>query len=149
MAAKLSDTQAQILSAAAQHEAQLAKAPQGLPAAARNAVFRSMLKSGLLEQVAAPDEYRGLVWRQEEDGTAMVLRVIEAGLRAIGEEAASNPAAGAPVPSVAAAKVPVQRSSLRDAAAAVLAGWDATGAGHAGCRSPATSARRWSACSAS
>jgi hypothetical protein len=57
-----SDTQTQILIAAAEHEAQLAKVPQGLPAAARNAVFRSMLKSGLLEEVAAPAEYRGLAW---------------------------------------------------------------------------------------
>jgi hypothetical protein len=127
----LSGTQAQILSTAAQHAAYLAKAPQGLPAAARNAVFRSMLKSGLLEEVSAPAEYHNLAWRQEEDGTAMVLRVIEAGLRAIGEEATSNPAAGAPVSPVAAAKVPVQRSSLRDAAA-VLAAWDAAGSGQAG-----------------
>jgi hypothetical protein len=60
MTTKLSDTQAKILTAAGEHEAQLVKAPQGLPAAARNAVLRSMLKSGLLEEVAAPDEYRGL-----------------------------------------------------------------------------------------
>jgi hypothetical protein len=38
----LSDTQRQILAAAAQHDARLATAPGGLPAAARNAVFRSI-----------------------------------------------------------------------------------------------------------
>jgi hypothetical protein len=87
MTTKLSDTQAQILSATAQHEAQLAKAPQGLPAAARNAVFRSMLKGGLLEEMVAPDEHRGVSWRQAEDGAPIVLRLPELGLDAIGAEA--------------------------------------------------------------
>jgi hypothetical protein len=42
---KLSDTQRVILSAAAQHEMGLARAPKTLPAAARNAVFRSLIKN--------------------------------------------------------------------------------------------------------
>ena len=61
----ISDTQMQILTTAAQHEARLAKAPPGLPAGARNTVFRSMLKNGLLAEVAVPQEHVGLGWRQD------------------------------------------------------------------------------------
>ncbi|GGC66644.1 hypothetical protein GCM10011504_50790 [Siccirubricoccus deserti] len=71
----LSDTQRQILTAATQHEARLATAPRGLPAAARNAVFRSMLKHGLLTEVPAPTEYVGLGWRQDEAGAWIALRL--------------------------------------------------------------------------
>jgi hypothetical protein len=83
----LSDTQRQILAAAAQHDARLTIAPSGLPAAARNAVFRSMLKHGLLAEVPSPPEYVGLGWRQDEAGAWIVLRITNAGLRAIGENA--------------------------------------------------------------
>ena len=81
---KLSETQSLILSQASRHEALLAVAPKTLPAAARQAVFRSMLKNGLLEELAAPVEYRGLGWRQDEDMTWVVLRITDDGLRAIG-----------------------------------------------------------------
>ena len=89
---KLSDTQAIILSHASQHEALLAVAPKTLPAAARQAVFRSMLKNGLLEELPAPAEYCGLGWRQDEDGGWIALRITADGLRAIGggEEAPSD-----------------------------------------------------------
>jgi len=40
----------------AQHLERFATAPKALPAAARNAVFRSMLKNGLLARCAAPRE---------------------------------------------------------------------------------------------
>ena len=56
-----SDTQHAILSAAAQHEMGLARAPKTLPAAARNAVFRSLLKSDLLTESNAPREYVAIV----------------------------------------------------------------------------------------
>jgi surfactin synthase thioesterase subunit len=81
---KLSDTQSLILSKASQHEHGLAAAPQGLPAAARNAVFRSMLKNGLLAECAAPREYLGLAWREAAGGARIALRITDAGLRAIG-----------------------------------------------------------------
>ncbi|MFC7543741.1 hypothetical protein ACFQU2_35770 [Siccirubricoccus deserti] len=84
----LSDTQRQILTAAAQHDARLAAAPGGLLAAARNAVFRSMLKHGLLTEVPAQTEYVGLGWRQDDAGTWIALRLTDAGLQAIGEAAA-------------------------------------------------------------
>jgi len=81
---KLSDTQRVILSAAAQHEMGLARAPKTLPAAARNAVFRSLIKNNLLTEIDAPREHVGLGWRQDEDGTWIVARITDEGLRAIG-----------------------------------------------------------------
>jgi hypothetical protein len=81
---KLSDTQRVILSAAAQHEMGLARAPKTLPAAARNAVFRSLIKNNLLIEINAPREHVGLGWRQDDDGTWIVARITDEGLRAIG-----------------------------------------------------------------
>ncbi len=81
---KLSDTQSLVLSKASQHEHGLVVAPKTLPAAARNAVFRSMLKNGLLAECAAPCEYAGLAWREDADGARIALRITDAGLRAIG-----------------------------------------------------------------
>jgi hypothetical protein len=81
---QLSDTQRVILSAAAQHEMGLARAPKTLPAAARNAVFRSLIKNNLLTEINAPREHVGLGWRQDEDGTWIVVRITDEGLRAIG-----------------------------------------------------------------
>ena len=81
---KLSDTQRVILSAAAQHEMGLARAPKTLPAAARNAVFRSLIKNNLLTEINAPREHVGLGWRQDDDGTWIVARITDDGLRAIG-----------------------------------------------------------------
>jgi hypothetical protein len=81
---QLSDTQRVILSAAAQHEMGLARAPKTLPAAARNAVFRSLIKNNLLTEINAPRDVVGLGWRQDEDGTWIVARITDEGLRAIG-----------------------------------------------------------------
>ncbi|HEV7456494.1 MAG TPA: DUF3489 domain-containing protein [Roseococcus sp.] len=81
---KLSDSQRVILSAAAQHEMGLARAPKTLPAAARNAVFRSLIKNNLLIEINAPREHVGLGWRQDNDGTWIVARITDDGLRAIG-----------------------------------------------------------------
>jgi hypothetical protein len=81
---KLSDTQRVILSAAAQHEMGLARVPKTLPAAARNAVFRSLIKNNLLTEINAPREHVGLSWRQDVDGTWIVARITDDGLRAIG-----------------------------------------------------------------
>jgi hypothetical protein len=166
---KLSDTQFVILSAAAQHEMGLARAPKTLPAAARNAVFRSLIKNNLLIEINAPREHVGLGWRQDDDGTWIVARITDEGLRAIGIDPNEGDAgAGEPdcsgiegsvphtAPTVApaaepatqdasppeaaqaaplaeeialldqalAARAATPRTSLRDAAAAVLAAWD-------------------------
>jgi hypothetical protein len=166
---KLSDSQRVILSAAAQHEMGLARAPKTLPAAARNAVFRSLIKNDLLTEINAPREHVGLGWRQDEDGTWIVARITDEGLRAIGIDPnegdagagepdcsgiegsvpdtapAAAPAAGpatqdatvaeaaqgaplaeeiALLDQALAARAETPRTSLRDAAAAVLAAWD-------------------------
>ncbi|MGK7864925.1 DUF3489 domain-containing protein [Falsiroseomonas sp. E2-1-a4] len=166
---KISDSQRVILSAAAQHEMGLARAPKTLPAAARNAVFRSLIKNNLLTEINAPREHVGLGWRQDEDGTWIVARITDEGLRAIGIDPNEGDAvAGAPdcsgiegsvpdtAPTVApaaepaaqdatvaeaaqaaplteeiamldqalAARAAAPRTSLRDAAAAILAAWD-------------------------
>ncbi len=168
---KLSDTQRVILSAAAQHEMGLARAPKTLPAAARNAVFRSLIKNNLLTEINAPRERVGLGWRQDDDGTWIVARITDEGLRAIGIDPNEGDArTGEPdcsgiegsvadtAPTVAPGTTPgdspapaneaaqaaplteeiamldqalatraaAPRASLRDAAAAMLAAWDAS-----------------------
>ncbi|MBX9749275.1 MAG: DUF3489 domain-containing protein [Roseococcus sp.] len=149
----------------------LARAPKTLPTAARNAVFRSLIKNNLLTEINAPREHVGLGWRQDEDGTWIVARITDDGLRAIGidpnegdavagepdcsgiegsvpdtaptsgEEPAlgestapaAEPAQAAPLTEeialldrVLAARAATPRTSLRDAAGAVLAAWDAS-----------------------
>ncbi|WP_240790185.1 DUF3489 domain-containing protein [Roseomonas sp. HF4] len=138
---KLSDTQRVILSAAAQHEMGLARAPKTLPAAARNAVFRSLIKNNLLTEINAPRAHVGLGWRQDEDGTWIVARITADGLRAIGidpsegdavadtaptgaEEAAPLGEDAPPPEAAQGAPTPAPRASLRGAAAAVLAAWE-------------------------
>lgn len=142
---KLSDTQRVILSAAAQHEMGLARAPRTLPAAARNAVFRSLIKNNLLTEINAPREHFGLGWRQDEEGTWIVARITDEGLRAIGidpneddaqiatpvsdtapmggEDAAAGDTPADEAAPAHAAPTPAPRARLRDAAAAVLAAW--------------------------
>ncbi|WP_426954141.1 hypothetical protein [Muricoccus radiodurans] len=134
----LSHTQSLLLSRASQNPMGLAKAPDHLPAAARNAVVRSLLKTGLLEEITAPAEHRALAWRQEEDETAVALRITAAGLRAIGvgpergeathagQEGAGQPDTGAPATAVQEPpQTAAARLSLRDAASSVLVAWDA------------------------
>src|SRR4051795_2350419 len=81
----LSDTGLRILIEAGQHALRLATPPKHLPAAACNAVLRSLLKGGYVEECPAPFEYIGLGWRQQ-DGAWTALRVTDAGLLAIGAE---------------------------------------------------------------
>jgi hypothetical protein len=149
---KLSDSQRVILSAAAQHEMGLARAPKTLPAAARNAVFRSLIKYNLLTEINAPREHVGLGWRQDDDGTWIVARITDEGLRAIGidpnegdevadtartvapdepPEESPEPAQPSPLTEeialldeALAARAATLRASLRDAAAAICAAWD-------------------------
>ena len=134
----LSDTQRVILSAAAQHEIGLATAPKTLPAAARNAVFRSLIKNNLLTEINAPLEHVGLGWRQDGDDTWIVARITDEGLRAIGIDPNEGDAAAQAAPSVPPRAKPIihdapaaeaeqvgPRISLRDSAAALLVAWDA------------------------
>ena len=118
----LSPTQAQILTSAAQHSEGLADAPPNLPAAARNAVFQSMLRAGLLEEATANE--------------GAMLRITKAGLAAAGAPSQAEPQEGrgggpaadaAPQDQRAPVEphVPQSRTSLRDAATALLVAWDA------------------------
>ncbi|MBU8544413.1 MULTISPECIES: DUF3489 domain-containing protein [Roseomonadaceae] len=146
----LSDTQCQILREAAQHEAGLAPLPK-IPAAARNAVFRSMLRGGLLAELAALPEHVGRGWRQDEADAWIALRITNAGLTAIGLElvqtsqetdvapvapeaaqieatacgSADSPGQGPEAASMPQAASP-SRTTLRAAAAAVIAAWEAS-----------------------
>ena len=106
---KLSDTQRVILSRAAQHGVLLAEPPKHLPAAARNAVLRSLMAKGLLEEIAAPREYIDLAWRQDEDGASIALRITPVGLAAMGVEPPEHQPEGhheAPPQPATAAQVP-------------------------------------------
>ncbi len=114
---KLSDTQRVILSAAAQHEMGLARAPKTLPAAARNAVFRSLIKNNLLTEINAPREHVGLGWRQDEDGTWIVARITDEGLRAIGIDPNEGDAVADTAPTVAPDAEPAAQDAPADEAA--------------------------------
>jgi hypothetical protein len=85
----LSDTALGVLTKAGQHALRLATPPKHLPAAACNAVLRSLLKQGYVEECTAPIEYASLGWRQQ-DGTWATVRVTDAGLHAIGVEASAT-----------------------------------------------------------
>ncbi len=129
-----------------------------LPAAARNAAFRSLIKNNLVTEINAPREYVGLGWRQDEDSTWIVARVTNEGLRAIGIDPNEGGTVADTAPTVApaaepatldapgdesakaaplteelalldqalAAPIATPRTSLRNAAVAVLAAWDAS-----------------------
>jgi hypothetical protein len=140
----LSDTALRVLTEAGQHVLRLATPPKHLPAAACNAVLRSLLKGGYVEECPAPIEYIDLGWRQQ-DGAWTALRVTDAGLLAIGAEprvaAQAGPDAvmeatpplaheeahgGADAAPETATAVPASttRASLRNAAQRVLSAWD-------------------------
>ena len=78
----LSDTQTLILTAAAQHPDGIAAPPASLPPAPRATVAKALLRAGLLAPAGA--EYQDAVATWKLDGAAGVLRITEAGLRAIG-----------------------------------------------------------------
>ena len=109
---KLSDTQRVILSAAAQHEMGLARAPKTLSAAARNAVFRSLIKNNLLTEINAPRDYVGLGWRQDDDGTWIVARIPDEGLRAIGIDPNEGDAVADTAPTAAPDAEPAPQDAL-------------------------------------
>jgi hypothetical protein len=149
--AKLSDTALVLLNNAATRDDRLVEPPNHLPAAARNAVVRSLLKQGLLIEDAIELNHP-LAWRTDEGDAdlrcSIALRMTDDGFRALNldppqSEAAADAAAtdAATVPDAAAvqaealavaealeaaqgATVPAPRASVRDAATAVLEAWD-------------------------
>ncbi|MBB6012710.1 hypothetical protein HNR59_002055 [Aquamicrobium lusatiense] len=84
---KLSDTQALILSAAAQrHEHIALPLPESLRGGAAAKVVGAMLAKGFLQEADADMRKGELVWRETGDGHGVTLIATEAGLAAIGIE---------------------------------------------------------------
>ena len=93
---KLSDTQAIILSSAAQREDRIAlPLPESLRGGAAAKVVGAMLAKGFLEEVDADTRKGEPIWRETGDGHGTTLVATDAGLAAIGiepEDADSAPA---------------------------------------------------------
>ncbi|GGJ35516.1 hypothetical protein GCM10011320_49080 [Neoroseomonas lacus] len=81
---RLPDTQRIILSQASQRDDQLAIPPERLPAAARQTVAKSLIKQALVSDEHASAHSARDLW--QTDGRTWLLRITEAGLRAIGVE---------------------------------------------------------------
>ena len=92
---KLSDTQALILSAAAQRDNRIAlPLPDSLRGGAAAKVVGAMIAKGFLEEVPADIRKGEPVWRGSDDGHGLTLIATDAGLAAIGiepEDADSGP----------------------------------------------------------
>ena len=94
---QLSDTQALILSAAAQRPERIAMPlPESLRGGAAAKVVGAMLAKGFLEEVDADTRKGKPVWRETGDGHGVTLVATDAGLAAIGIETEdANAPAGA------------------------------------------------------
>ena len=115
---KLSGTARALLSAAAAHDDRLIRPPK-LPVAAARQVARSLLAAGLAEQIRAPVEDTGYVWRQGGDGSNLVLRTTASGLARISDaegnpslQPEATPAAAKPSNAVQETTVPVRAASV-------------------------------------
>ena len=102
----LSDTQLVILSAAARREDRnVLPLPGSLRGGAAQKVIGALLKRGLIaetvtDQLAKADPALNRIWRNDADGRAILLRITDAGLSAIGIE----PEGGDQAPRAAAPK---------------------------------------------
>jgi hypothetical protein len=89
---KLSDTQAIILSAAAQREDQnVLPLPGSLRGGAAAKVVGALLSRGLIAETTTDSQTKAdaalnRIWRNDEDGRAFLLHITDAGLAAIGVE---------------------------------------------------------------
>ncbi|MCL3882515.1 DUF3489 domain-containing protein [Marivita sp. GX14005] len=84
---KLSDTQAIILSSAAQREDRIAlPLPESLRGGAAAKVVGAMLAKGFLQEVDANTRKGEPMWRESGDGHGVTLAATDAGLAAIGIE---------------------------------------------------------------
>lgn len=78
----LSETQFAILSAASQRDNRIAVLPGRLTGGVANKVVDALVGRGLIEAVTAAVGMP--VWRKAQDGTALALRITDAGLVAVG-----------------------------------------------------------------
>jgi hypothetical protein len=89
---KLSDTQLVILANASQSfDGNVLPLPGSLRGGAQTKVIGALLKRGLIEErtidsIQPPDASLNRVWRQDDDGRAILLYITKAGLAAIGCE---------------------------------------------------------------
>lgn len=96
---KLSDTQAIILSAAAQRDDRnVLPLPGSLRGGAAAKVAGALLKRGLIAETPTDgrtkaDAALNRIWRNDEDGNAILLHITDAGLFAIGIETAAGDSA--------------------------------------------------------
>ncbi|WP_240048408.1 DUF3489 domain-containing protein [Crenalkalicoccus roseus] len=97
---KLTETQMAILAAAARHPEHLAYPPERLPAAARQAVAKALLKNDLMIAVHRPAYDAQALWMV--DGGSVLLKITDEGLRAIG----IDPQGAAPAPDAAPTGAP-------------------------------------------
>ncbi len=99
---RLSDTQLTILSAAAQRlDGDLLPLPGSLRGGAATKVVTALLARGLVREevtdgTCQADAAFNTIWRNGEDGGAVLLRVTTAGLEALGIQPAASPIAEAP-----------------------------------------------------
>ena len=127
----LSETARAILVAATNRPSYQASAPETLPVAAQRSVVLSMIKNGLLLEVAADDDQQA--WRTGNAGERFALRATEAGIQAVAPAAAALvPAEIGTKPLVAATPAPNSNKGsrahpLRTAAVVLLATWDEPG----------------------
>ncbi len=152
MAFTISQTARAVLTSAAARSDHIAMSPDHLPIAAQRSVIKSLLKAGLLEEMAADGDEPA--WRTGDAGERHALRLTLDGMAAVaptaGIKAASSEAAetgpcgaepGAEAPRLAEPPQAAQegpsapttgntRPTLRSAAQAVVAAWDEADGGH-------------------
>jgi len=87
---KLTDTQLTILSAASQRDDRGVELPANIKGEAARKVVDKLIHAGLLEEVRAGGALP--VWRRDDDGTPMALRITKTGLEAIDVEDAATAA---------------------------------------------------------
>ena len=116
---KLSDTQAIILSAAAQREDRnVLPLPGSLRGGAAAKVVGALLKRGLIAETATDSQTKAdaalnRIWRNDDYGNAILLHITNAGLAAIGVEPESGD--GAPTDANAAPKARTPRTGTKQA----------------------------------
>src|SRR5690606_27822601 len=97
---RLSDTQLVILSAASQRDDRnVLPLPGSLRGGAATKVVGALLSRGLINEAATDSQTKAdaalnRVWRNDEDGRAILLHITEAGLAAIGVEPEDAPDSG-------------------------------------------------------
>jgi hypothetical protein len=113
---KLSDTQAVILSAAAQREdGNVLPLPGSLRGGAATKVVGALLSRGLVEErvtesLAQADPALNRVWRNDTEGRAVILTITDAGLAATGVE---SPRVGRRAPTAPLRALRRRRATLR------------------------------------